>query len=600
LKSLLMLWNRLAIEMAKQIGASATMDCKTVHRRCEHEGLSFITITLPTFGKDLEKGLDQGWVDHNLFQGFAWKGGLPKFLSGFLDRVFDRSSGVLLDEPDAYAILCVRQLTLMFSKINLPCSDARTEDAFRAYIQCEREMKELDKSWTEVQLSQFRSMSMLLFREAFSDVDSKCYHGTLIPKHGPGSTADGLRGNAKYTQRSWPARLEEYFPSGEYLFPSWHYVHEDAVHFHEPGSEVPVKVISVPKTLKTPRIIAMEPTAMQYAQQAVLGGLLESLRGVDYLREFLGFRDQEPNQLMAREGAQYGNLATLDLSEASDRVSNQLVREMTYRFPHLREVLDATRSRKADVPGHGVIRLSKFASMGSALCFPIEAMTFLVVIFLGIQNELRTSLDRRMIKSFVGKVRVYGDDIVVPAEYAPAVVDSLESFGFRVNQSKSFWNGKFRESCGKEYYDRFDVSIVKVRRMFPSRRQDAQEVISLVSLRNQLWKAGWFDTVEWLDSYIRGIIQKFPIVSESSPVLGRLSFASDDEAEVRNSPTQIPLVKGYKVDYRIPRNKIEGSDALLKCFLHMETAEMPNPDVDHLERSGRPQSVHLKLGWYPR
>nr|QDH86450.1 MAG: RNA-dependent RNA polymerase [Leviviridae sp.] len=77
-----------------------------------------------------------------------------------------------------------------------------------------------------------------------------------------------------------------------------------------------MKVIDVPKTMKTPRIIAMEPTAMQYAQQGILRLIQDAIKG-SYLNDFIGLDDQEPNQLMARQGSAVGDLATLDLSEAS-------------------------------------------------------------------------------------------------------------------------------------------------------------------------------------------------------------------------------------------------------------------------------------------
>jgi len=131
-------------------------------------------------------------------------------------------------------------------------------------------------------------------------------------------------------------------------------------------------VIAVPKTMKTPRIIAVEPTAMQYMQQAISDNLVSNLEGRHFpYKWMIGFERQEPNQQMAKEGSLHGELATLDLSEASDRVSNQHVRRLTKGFPRVTEGIQACRSRKADVPGHGVIRLAKFASMGSALTFPL-------------------------------------------------------------------------------------------------------------------------------------------------------------------------------------------------------------------------------------
>jgi len=610
LKSLISLWLKLADEMASELHTSAAMDSKTVQARVKHEGLSFLTITLPAYGKGFELSLDQGQVDRSLFCFCGRTGGLPTFLSGFLGHVFDTSSGVLLDTPDTYAIQCIRQLTLMFAKIDLPCSDARTANAMSGYVQCEKEMASIQNSWDPRLLEDFQRVAMLLFRDTFSYIDRKIYDGEVVPKHGPGATADGLLGNKKYTQRIWTDRLEKYFPAGEYLFPSWkHYsFDEDDVHFLEPDAEIPVKVISVPKTQKTPRIIAMEPTAVQYVQQGLLEVMLEGIRKVDFLRAFLGFDDQEPNQLMAKEGSLNGELATLDLSEASDRVSYQLVRKMMQRFPHLREGIDATRSRKADVPGEGIISLSKYASMGSALCFPIEAMVFLTIIFLGIERELRTSLDRKAIKSFLGRVRVYGDDIIIPVEYVHTVIELLETYGFLVNSSKSFWTGRFRESCGKEYYDGEDVSIVRVRRMFPTSQQDGRAIISLVSLRNQLYRAGHWQTVEWLDGKIKKMIHHFPVVLPSSPVLGRESFLGYETQKVHRT-LHAPLVKGLVVSSRIPQNSIGGSDALLKVFHQFHRREnadgahlMPHLRAtaggdDHLQRSGRPQSVFTKLRW---
>jgi hypothetical protein len=192
----------------------------------------------------------------------------------------------------------------------------------------------------------------------------------------------------------------------------------------------------------------------------------------------------------------------------------------------------AVRSSKAEVAGFGVIPLAKYASMGSALTFPLEAMVFLTMVFCGIEKELMRPLRRRDLYGFVGRVRVFGDDIIVPKEYVDSVIETLETFGLKVNSNKSFWNGKFRESCGKEYYNGVDVSIVRVREMFPSTRKDAQEINSWVDLGNQLFKAGLWQTTKWLDSVMSGILQDYPVVAETSPVLGRHSFCGYETQRV--------------------------------------------------------------------
>jgi len=632
-KSLMTLWSLLAQECADRCCTSAAADIKTVRRRVEHEGLSFLTITLPDYGKAIEKWLDQGQAGiHTPFRKDR-SGGLPLFLGGFLNRVFDRSSGSLLDEPCIDAIRSVRQLTLMFGKMQLECSPARQAAALRGYIECEQDVRCSDAGLLESDFEEFRAMSELLFGRLFSQMDRDVLFDQLIPKHGPGSTADRLLGNSKWNQRTWTKRLDRVFPVQSYLIPNWRFTHVlDEVDILEPGAEQPVKVVLVPKTLKTPRVIAMEPTAVQYAQQAVYGNFTLNFNRDRLLKKLIGFDDQTPNQRMAERGSIDNRTATLDLSDASDRVSNELVRTMVARWPFLAWAIDATRSRKALIGGKS-IRLAKYASMGSALCFPVEAMVFTTLIFIGIQRSLNETLTRKDVKRLSGSVRVYGDDLIVPVDHVHTVVQTLEAFGSRVGLSKSFWTGKFRESCGKEYYDGHDVTLTRVRRMFPTRRQDAAEVQSLVTLRNQLYMSGYWRTVRWLDDEIVGLIKFFPTVSADSSVLGRVSFVGETFGYrfTRWDPCrQVPLVRGFVVSAKPPIDNLGGSGALLKCLLKMGTqaevtentnqfpwlepgasvsgpfgvthdatlwVSLPQSEGEHLERSGRPERVDIKLGW---
>ena len=617
MKSPMQLWIMVAEESATWCGTSARRDITYVSSRFEHEGFSFLTITLPTFGKDFEKSLDLGYADRNLFQGFPWQAGLPRLFGGFLDLMFDRASGRLLDEPSVDAVQAVRQLTLMYSKVLKPCSDTREQAAMDGYIQCEQDVRLSDAETTSQQWEDLHRISQLLFRDVFQTVDREVYDGELIPKHGPGSTADKLRGNAKWRQSTWPARLEKYFPLGEYLLPNWRYYDQlDEIDILEPGAEIPVKVITVPKTQKTPRVIAMEPTAMMYCQKALSISLTRAIENHKVLNSLIGFDDQTPNQRMAREGSRDGSLATIDLSEASDRVSNQHVRTLLANFPHLQGAVDACRSRKADVRGHGVIRLAKYASMGSALCFPMEAIVFLTMIFIGIEKELNRPLTRKDVKSYVGSVRVYGDDIIVPVDCASSVIDTLESFGMRVNRGKTFLNGKFRESCGKEYYADQDVSIVKVRRDYPTSRKRVAEIEALVSFRNQLYYAGYWKTCASLDDDLRKMLKHYPVVAPTSRIISRESFLGYT-VERTDRSTFSPMVKGWMRSDVSPKDQLGGHFALIKCLLMLdekygnktdlldqlpnnsfesEIGGLPAANAEHLERAGRPHAATLKLG----
>jgi len=622
MKSLMSLWSKIAEESAIQCCTSASHDINTVMARVEDEGLSFLTITLPSLGKATQKWLDQGKAGlHSSF--LTERGGsLPRFLGGFFSRVFDRGSGVLLDDPCIDSIQAIRQLTLMFGKMELRCTPEREHKAIQKYVECEQEVRSSDAELEERDLLEFVSMSDLLFGSLFSKIDRDIYYGNILPGHGPGSTADGLTGNRKFNQAVWTDRLQSVFPVGDFTIPNWRFNLElEKVSFLEPGSEVPVKVTLVPKTLKTPRVIAMEPTCMQYMQQGILRSFLGHLEGDNFLSRVIGIRDQVPNQELALRGSVDNQTATLDLSDASDRVSNQLVRSMVHRWPHFSAALDATRSRRAVLPDGRVIRLAKYASMGSALCFPVEAMVFLTMVFVGIQRSLNTPLNRHAINSYVDSVRVYGDDLIVPTRHVLGVVQSLELFGARVGLDKSFWTGKFRESCGREYFNGHDVSITRVRQALPTHRQDVTGVVSTVSLRNQLYLSGFWKASSWLDDYIRGIIKYFPNVAPTSPVLGRISFLGY-QAERTHPYLHSPLVKGYVTEAKPPLDHLEGSGALLKCLLKLDTAaslrgkvpwQQPGTDSvsseptpwekppmvssDHLERSGRPKSINMKLRW---
>lgn len=601
MKSLIALWSVLANDLASRCSTSTTMDIKTIHERVEHEGMSFLTITLPTFGKDFQYCLDQGFVVPKAFLSFRKTGScLPSFLRGFTEHVFNTGTGVLLDEPDVEAIYAVRQLTLIFSKMLLPCTPARERKAMSDYVQCDKEVADVESCLPDSDVDEFGRMARLLFSDVFSSLDREIWSESIVPKHGPGAVAERLTSNGKYRSRYWTRRLEDVFHVGDFLYPNARFIsdcyEDDGIDFLEPEAELPSRVISVPKTQKTPRIIAIEPSTVQYVQQGVLEALMRSIHS-SFLNGFIGTESQEPNQLLAQKGSSDGSLATLDLSEASDRVSSKLVRALMRNHPLSERAVFACRSERASVPGEGIIPLAKFASMGSALCFPFEAMVFLTIVFLGIEKEQGHRFTKKSeLIDFLGEVRVYGDDIIVPVDYVHTVVDLLEHFGARVGRSKSFWNGQFRESCGKEYYAGQDVSIVKVRQMFPSHRQQVAELVSLVSLRNQMYFIGNWATTKWLDGKIEGLIHHYPTVEPTSPALGRHSFLGY-VSEKEDEHLHRPLVKACVVSSISPRDPLEGSGALLKYFL--KRGVEPAFDESHLERAGRPRNVYIKTRWVP-
>ena len=542
---------------------NVSRDAERLIARTEHEGETFLTLTLPIFVKALEKGLHDGFWPRQDVTNFAHVRGLPAFLRGFLSLVF-HDDGSIRDDPDVNAIWAVRQIGNLSQKIERDCTPARVDAAFDAFITTDDELRAhfeehnpSDELWTD-----FDKTVLALFGGIFDQLETAVSSYDLIPRHGPGSVADRLDHPERWEFAYYTERLESVFPFWRYTVNSPAYVARDLVPIE---AEIPVKVISVPKTQKTPRIIAIEPSTVQYAQQGLKQELYR-LISESTLNDILGFTDQERNQKLAHEGSVSGLLATLDLSEASDRVHLEMVERLFKRWPHLRDYVLATRSLVADVRG---VRkdLAKFASMGSALTFPIEAIVFTTIAFMGVQGRGKP-LSARAAR---GSISVYGDDIVVPVDKVDAVIGNLESFGFKVNKHKSFWTGRFRESCGKEYYDGTDVSIVRLRAEVPTSRRDAALVKRFTDFRNRAYRAGLWRTVKVADEILEGVLSiphRLTTAQDAAPFDGlaldtvlRTKWRGRWNADLQHWTETYPSVKPVRRPY-----VVDGEGGLLKWF----------------------------------
>lgn len=199
------------------------------------------------------------------------------------------------------------------------------------------------------------------------------------------------------------------------------------------------RVDFVRKTAKTDRTIAVEPMLNGMVQLAI--GDYMSLR----LRRFgVDLRDQTLNQRLARIGSLTGDLATLDLSSASDTVSCGLV-ESLLPFDWW-DFLRSWRTSQVRTP-FGPMRLEKFSTMGNGFTFALESLIFYAI----------TKACEELTDSLPGFVSVYGDDIIIPVTGFSLLVETLVACGFQVNLKKSFSSGPFRESCGKDYYSGYSV-----------------------------------------------------------------------------------------------------------------------------------------------
>lgn len=594
MKSQLELLDSVLEDLGAIMRVDTTMDIKTVHRRFEHEGESFLTIQLPKLRKALERSLESGsYAAQNV--PFKVREGIPVFLRGFFCRVFDERTGLLLPAPDSESIWAIRQATGLYGSYFEVCDDRRVRKALREFVSTDLAVK--DHEISDLDIQRFQRGLQSAFGVTLSHVERSVYHNGLIPRHSGGSTADRVHGNAKWIHTTWTHRLEEIFPFFHYGVANASHINEKLVDgdttvtFLSVEEELPVRVIPVPKTQEKPRIISIEPSYMQFMQQGLARALMDGL-GEGH-NAHIQLRRREHNQEAAKRGSRNGDLATLDLSEASDRLSWDLVTRGFARFPWLVRALDACRTRVAEIDGLGKIELAKFASMGSGVTFPVQTIVFATIVWLGIAEARGIPVG----KAVNGNpwVRIFGDDLIVPTDTVAAVIRNLEAFGFKVNSDKSFWNGKFRESCGGEFYSGNDVSYVKVRHRVAVDRSNAQSVASTVALRNKFYSAGLWRPVKLLDDLLGDVLRHYPSVREESGVLGRLS-ALDPSVSGWSKDLQTDTVRAFVITEKLPLSPLDGHDALLRWFTEVENSVDREPArSDWFERAGRPERVALKL-----
>jgi hypothetical protein len=555
--------------------------------RWEHEGDSFLTITLPTFAKALERGLATGVWPRQPGIGFDLWRGLPRFLGGFLTSVFSLE-GTILDDPDADCIWAIRQICNLTGKLERPCTPERERAARSQFIQTDEELEDHFLKGLDPELwASFNRWTRFLFSDLFDQLETKVANYDLIPKHGPGAVADKLTHLERWDFGYWTERLAEVFPPEIY---AQNAITASNRALTTPSAELPVRVVSVPKTQKTPRIIAIEPSTVQYAQQGLKREIYKGVEDSHFLSGILGFTDQSRNQQLARESSLRGDLATLDLSEASDRVHVEVAEELFHYHPHLRDFVMATRSSRANVDGE-ILNLAKFASMGSALTFPIEGMIFTIIAAMGVWGS-----DVPARHAMHGKLSVYGDDIIVPVHSVDRVIHLLEAFGFKVNSNKSFWTGKFRESCGADFYNGHDVSVVRLRAEVPTSRGDAALINRFVDFRNRCFHAGLWRTVKAADEYIDKIIR--------IPSRNRISLAESDaiakdtflrtkwrgqwNADLQTWEERFPRAVGVTTTY-----KVDGESGLLKWFQENHDRN-DRYQTDRYESQERAHTFHIK------
>ena len=200
---------------------------------------------------------------------------------------------------------------------------------------------------------------------------------------------------------------------------------------------------SVPKSNDERRFINVEAMFPVILQRAVAAEMLQVLkrRGNDLgnfaikpVTDHLGIKKIE-HSAQALHGLliKSSEFATIDFSKASDSVTIAAVAAL---FPKsVSDLLFKYRSHYVKI-SEDLVETKKLSSMGNGFTF--ETMTCLLYA-IG--------------SAYTPFCRVYGDDVVIPNEFAEDFVRTCSRISFNVNEKKTFIKSFFRESCGYFYSD---------------------------------------------------------------------------------------------------------------------------------------------------
>jgi hypothetical protein len=577
---------------------SIQRDIETMKSRVNAEGFSFLTKSLPKLGKALDHALVRGTFA--LPREFAAcgsrskKGSIPAFMQEYFKALFDPDTGLLLETAPAGAVKHLRQVLFFAYKLEVPYSESSERTVVDAFVETEKELECLDIQDTDPLLDLCSRITGVVF-DGFD-------HKDILPRHGPGAVATGEKLEDKWVFTRKYSAIHQVYPYYDYYIVGkgreiadrldWY----KSLQRHESGI---AKVVLVPKDSRGPRLISAEPLEYQWIQQGLGRKFMAWLeRGSPYGDPLpprrINFTRQEINQELALHSSSSGEFATLDLESASDRVSLALVKGVFRRTPFLLRALEAIRTTGTTLPDGSVLPLRKFAPMGSALCFPVEAYVFWVVIVSAV------SLARLAPLSEAGrKVYVYGDDIIIPVEWASTAIDALESVGLRVNRSKSCLSGYFRESCGMDAFKGERVTPVRVRKLWTGQPSDGTAFAAYVALANHLANEGYLAASDFTWDLIQSTYGYVPYgTSESAFPCKVVPFPQ--EAETMN------LFSGFKWKWNKRYQRLEFSvlrvlpgtkDSKLDSWTRLlRNQVVPQKELDP-SVVVVPRSTRIKRGW---
>lgn len=357
------------------------------------------------------------------------------------------------------------------------CYKAELEPTHEQIAEAQSLFEETDSScavWDSAFKSARPSVTARTARQYVSYVIGRIDWREIEPDHGPGSVFPTCKPDEKTRFLTYYPSIQQYYPYDKFLWSMPNYWHDIMVTESKgrivEKDDIVAKLTAVPKDSRGPRLICVHPKEAIWIQQGQRLKLEAAITSSPLTKGKIAFKDQTINGGLALESSKSGRLATLDLKEASDRISCELVR---YLFgDYVYNLISCSRANKVKLINGRVMELKKWAPMGNCLTFPVQSLVFFSVVRAGIRSRYGVSCD---------EIYVFGDDILFPSKYYDGAVSALASIGCVPNVGKTFHRGLFRESCGVDAYNGIDVTPLRMKKADVITPQNALATVDLAT-----------------------------------------------------------------------------------------------------------------------
>lgn len=504
-------------------------------------------------------------------------------LDSFPESLRRLAAGSLVDPA---LLRYMRQLLLFSYKANITHDITTTEKAFKAFSDVNASVLEFSSSLAT------RSSKLLdKARRHCQSVLSMIQKKDMIPSHGPGaSTTPKEIWSSAYSTIDCTVCAADWFAL---YFNADHNAELADRQWHE---EITAKLIAVPKDSRGPRLICVHPAEAIWVQQAIRRALEKSISRKRYAKGpwpqgHIFFDNQDVNGKIALLSSKSRVYATLDMKEASDRISDCLVQIL---FGSKYKMFGCCRAQKVLIPAtrenpSRCEDIHSYAPMGNATTFPVQSLVFWAICVASLQSQGFHQ---------PGAVFVFGDDIIVPSRCAEVVINDLESFGLLVNRTKSFWRGAFRESCGVDAFN--GVNVTPIRWKTCADAKHLTGLLQLSDLAMRLRIAGYEDAAVTVYCGLRERLRRYGF---------RLSLTNNRDhggiAEYTELTSQVWRDSYWSKRYQCfvsPVLRLQGQDPVVKarhwndvleslCSLERGNSGRINPDRTSSRR------FRLNRGW---